>query len=205
MAGLLLFVWPTEAARCRRWHVRNALVLNLFINSDDDELVDVVRLLWKIQALCQTMREELTRIALHRLGKDRAKFLRYFLVQERRWNSWVRNTLKKSGDAQVPPSGRFKHSKDLKLELWHSAGDLEECRLCGFRPPTRLGLLGEICKRLWYVFCCTRLCKSCEYRAIGWGLYNHPTPKKPWDWMTQDAAAATSSGGIGLQELFGEE
>jgi hypothetical protein len=166
MAGLLLFVWPTEAAKCRRWHVRNALALNLFIESDDDELVDVVRLIWKTGVLTQALKHDLTLNALYRLGKN-ANHLWYLLNEEHAGDAWIRARLPASViDAQAPPSNRLKRIEELTLECWYLAGE---------RPVP----LETTCKSWRYVIRYTRQCKTCDYRTMDRRLFKRPISKEP--------------------------
>jgi hypothetical protein len=205
MASLLLFVQPAKAARCRRWFVTCAIVLELFINSKDDELVDVVRFVWKTRLLCPTLKYELTRNALYRLKTAHAKYLCHLLVQENAQDTWIKSHPALSENAQAPPDGRFKKINELTLKDWHLAGDLEECRLCGYRPRKRSVLWEIPYKLVRFVFRWNRYCKACGNRTMGRKLCKRPASEGLGEWEEWDAAAVTSSGGIGLQELFGEE
>ncbi|PJF19856.1 hypothetical protein PSACC_00313 [Paramicrosporidium saccamoebae] len=155
-----------------------------------------------MRMLCPALKHEMTLNALHRLSTDRAKFLRYFLVQEHARDVWVQTHLATSGDAQAPPSNRFKCARDLTLKHWYSAGHLEECWFCGYRPPKRWVVSEVPYRGLRYVFRCARRCKTCGHRTLGRGLRMRPASEKPWDWWTWDVAAATSSEEIGLGRLF---
>ncbi|PJF19859.1 hypothetical protein PSACC_00329 [Paramicrosporidium saccamoebae] len=202
MAGMLLLAKQAEIETCRRWYVKCAIVLDLFVKSKDEELVNVVRLMWKTHLFCRALRCELTRNAIYRLKTEMAKFLIHFLIQEHPKDDWVKAYLTESGNAQTPPSGSFTRIEDLSIECWYAAGDLEECRLCRYRPWKRPAVLEVPYRGLRYIFRFTRRCKTCGCRTLRRGLCRRPDPKTPWDWRSWDSVSVTGSEDIGLGRIF---
>jgi hypothetical protein len=203
LGGLLLFVQPAKAARCRRWFVKCSIVLDLIISTKGDDLVDVVRFAWKSKVLNPPLKYELTRNAFHRLDTARAKFLEYFLVEEHPKDTWVKKYLPPAKDTLAPRKGQFRKLEELTLELWHLEGDIEECQMCGFRPRKGPVLWETFYRKARFVFRFTRLCTRCNNRTMKRGLRKRPVSEGIGHWQTWDTAATTSTGNIGL-ELFGQ-
>jgi hypothetical protein len=60
MAGLLVFAYPTEASKSRRWYLKCANILDLLIQCSSNELVDAVRFMWYADVLSRELRHNFT-------------------------------------------------------------------------------------------------------------------------------------------------
>lgn len=170
MAGLLIFAEESAAEECRQWYVKFSKILKLYMSSRKKNLVDVVRLIWKIDALDDAMKQNFTLHALNRLKKEKATALCQFLLKEND-NLWVKDTLSPfEGASGEPPNEGYKSTAELVLESWFPAGVFEECRLCGCRSPKKWGFLKDFYHLFRSCYGFTLRCDICEYRARDRGL-----------------------------------
>jgi hypothetical protein len=185
MAGLLIIVDPAAVEQCQQWYLQCVDVLELLISCHTDELVDAVRLMWKIDVLGQELQQDLTLNALNRLDSKRFKILRIFLLRENRKNPWIKTFLKISGTIRESSLRKFyKSPYKLKLKYWKPLGTLEECWLCSYRPPGKSFIADILYNNLRSVLSWTRRCRTCKFLTMKPKLRETPED-------------------VGLQTLFG--
>jgi hypothetical protein len=168
-AGIVLFVKPSEAYRCRQWFMEYTVTMGLYNTLEDGDLVDLVRFMWISPIIDRATQINCTLGALGRLPIEQRKALCLAVTRLHASDIWVSSELARYLDSyEGVTANDLDHTGELHLGLWYVAGDSYECRLCSYKPPNRSNSWGALFRQLGK--CSLKAwnyCKSCSINALG--------------------------------------
>jgi hypothetical protein len=170
-AVLVIFVEPTEAARCREWFRECTTLLNAIHTDKGKELLVALQYLWSNDVLSSTLRLDLTLSALPRLDDQSKAKLCVILGETYPNDSWIETHLPRPQGASAVPENHEKSTQtSITLDRWYQPGTVAECRMCGLRPSKLPFLDRAVYKLPKLKFKWAQRCNACKYYTLKVGL-----------------------------------